>query len=87
MGATSTAQPAQEGAQPVSRLDPAVAARLKHMNSVDGNLPAVAVQRGGSAASIAALPAGWEAFTTEDGVPYYYHAASGVSSWDPPTTA
>ena len=32
----------------------------------------------------APLPEGWIEYFSDDGVPYYHHAASGVTQWDAP---
>ena len=33
------------------------------------------------------LPAGWDAFETDDGIPYYHHETSGETVWEKPTLA
>ena len=35
-------------------------------------------------AVVAALPSGWEELHTDDGTPYYFHAANSLTQWDRP---
>ena len=45
------------------------------------------VQDGDVSSSSSALPSGWAMYATPEGVPYYHHAESGETRWEPPLSS
>jgi uncharacterized protein YoxC len=55
-------------------------------NSMTGVDPVTGIQAESVPESVTILPSGWQLYEDDNGIPYYHHAATGQSSWEPPSS-